>query len=165
MAAVDELDLSRSRHYHALSDPRTCARCSSRCALTTRCEDFLVWLVCHVQRHMAQSTHRGHIICCQSRFCAACTCITGWELHDCFDNICFSANSVGCIKHNRLLRHYLNVRALMWLGSPLEWWYKSDSETEEEPIRHPVLRTLQETASSSKTFTTMCFLCPKSARS
>ena len=33
MAAVDEVDLSRSRHYHALSDPRTCARRNSLCAL------------------------------------------------------------------------------------------------------------------------------------
>ena len=77
----------------------------------------------------------------------------------------FLQTSVGCIKHNRLLRHYLNVRALMWICCPLEWWYESDSEAEEERIQHPVLRTLQETAISSKTFTTMCFPCSISARS
>ena len=68
--------------------------------------------------------------------------------------------SVECIKSNKLLRHHLNLHLLLWLCCPLEWWYESDTEAEEERIRHPVLRTLHETSISSRTFRTKCFPCP-----
>ena len=61
-------------------------------------------------------------------------------------------------------RHHLDLRLLMWLCCPLEWWYESDSEGEEERIRRPVLRTLHETFISSRAFTAMCFPCPMSRR-
>ena len=60
--------------------------------------------------------------------------------------------SVACVEHNTLLRHALNLRLLLWLCCPLEWWYESDSEAEEERMRRPVFRTLQETYIFSPAF-------------
>ena len=59
--------------------------------------------------------------------------------------LAFLQTNTDCVKHSRQLRHHLNIQVLMWLCCPLEWWYESDSEAEEERIQHPVLRTLQET--------------------
>ena len=77
----------------------------------------------------------------------------------------FLQTIVGCVKYNILLRHHLNLCVLLWLCCPLEWWHESDSEAEEERIRRPVLRTLHETAISSRAFETLCFPCPVSDRS
>ena len=151
-----------SRHYHVLSDTRACTKCNSRCSLFGQIDEETAWFgwceLCNTTWHNRRIENvlisvnrdwalRSLVALVGSNIAASAT-------------LTFLQTSVECIKSNRLLRHHLNLHLLLWLCCPLEWWYESDTEAEEERIRHSVLRTLHETSISSRTFRTMCFPCP-----
>lgn len=155
-----------SRQYHVLGDLRTCARCDSRCALFGQRDPETAWFGWCV---LCNTTWRNRriesVLLSVSRDFALRSLVALLGNNTAASvTLTFLQTSVLCVKYNILLRHHLDLRLLMWLCCPLEWWYESDSEGEEERIRRPVLRTLHETFISSRAFTAMCFPCPMSRR-
>ena len=106
---------------------------------------------------MAQPTHREHSFCGQPKFCKALHSYNGWRWKQCPGNTCLPANQYW------LYKVQLWPSTSTWnpgAGSPLAWYFESDSEAEMQCIYHPVLRTLQETFIRSATFKATCFPCP-----
>ena len=156
--------LSMSRQYHVLGDTRTCTRCDSPCALFGQRDVETSWfgwcVLCNTTWH---NRRIESVLTSVSRnFGLRSLAALVGDKKAASVTLTFLQTSVCCVKYNNLLRHYLNVRVLMWLCCPLEWWYEEDSEAEEERIRRPVLRTLHETAISSRAFKAMCFPCIQS---
>ena len=151
-----------SRFYHALNDPRTCTRCNSVCALFGQIDEETSWFGwCTLCNDTWHNRRAEGILFSVNRDSArrSLAALTGNDT-TASTALTFLQTNIDCVKHNKQLRHHLNIQVLTWLCCPLAWFYESDSEAEEERIQHPVLRTLQETFIRSKTFKTMCFPCP-----
>ena len=136
-----------SRFYHALNDPRTCKRCNSACALFGQIDEKTSWFgwctLCNDTWHNRRT--EGTLFSVNRDF--ARRSLAALIGNDTTTSIVltFLQINIDCVKHNKQLRHHLNIQVLTWLCCPLAWFYESDSEAEEERIQHPVLRTLQET--------------------
>ena len=153
-----------SRQYHVLGDTRTCTRCDSPCALFGQRDVETFWfgwcVLCNTTWH---NRRIESVLTSVSRnFALRSLAALVGNKKAASVTLTFLQTSVGCVKYKKLLRHHLNLCLLMWLCCPLERWYEEDSEAEEERIRRPVLRTLQETAISSRAFKARCFPCIQS---
>ena len=151
-----------SRFYHVLKDPRTCTKCNSACALFGQIDVETSWfgwcVLCTNTWHNRRI--EGFLFAVSRDFARRSLAVLVGSNRSASIILTFLQINVCCIKHNRQLRHCLNMQVLKWLCCPLAWYYESDSEAEEERIQHLVLRTLQETFIRSKTFKAMCFPCP-----
>ena len=154
--------MSRYACYHALGDPRTCTRCNSLCALFGQVDVETSWFGWCTMCNETWRNRRieGILLSVNRDFAQRSLAALIGNNTTASITFTFLQTNIDCVKHSRQLRHHLSIQVLMWLCCPLEWWYESDSEAEEERIQHPVLRTLQETPISSRTFKTMCFPCP-----
>ena len=157
-----DLYLRRSRHEVALIDSETCTKCYSRCAVFGGFDVETSWyfwcVTCTVTWHNRRT--EGILLSVSRDFARRSLAALVGNYMTATIIFTFLQTSVACVKDNHLLLHCLNVRVLMWLGCPRPWYVESDSEAEDERIRHPVLRTLQDTAISSNTLKTMCFFMP-----
>ena len=122
-----------SRCYHALSDPRTCTRCNSLCALFGQIDVETSWFgwctMCNNTWHNRRI--EGILLSVSRDFARRSLAALIGNKTTASTALAFLQTNTDCVKHSRQLRHHLNIQVLMWLCCPLEWWYESDSEAEE----------------------------------
>lgn len=145
-----------AKYYHVLKDDgRRCLVCPNRCQLFGQRDPETGWhgycSECNV-RWKTQRFNRN-LRACNIRFSVFVLCAFGIGAPIAMRMRMFLNLSPGRLRASVLLKHTFELRHLLWLSAPADWWMEAtDSEAEEERLELPILRTLKEVRVSSDAF-------------